>query len=200
MYEALVSCQEAEQIRIGRDLHDQTGHFLSAIKYYIQNTPDASPELNELAFKAIESVRAASHNLSPPGLEESGLEYSIRYIITNVFGHLGFQFDVQFYLKSKISDLGKLHIYRIAAELLNNAVKYSGGTLIAISLKEMDNSLELTVADNGQGMDESQVTYSDGLGWQSINNRIAILNGSVEVETSKAGTKVKMNVPLNTLV
>ncbi|MES2628631.1 MAG: ATP-binding protein [Bacteroidota bacterium] len=196
LYEAMIGNLEAEQMKIGRDLHDQTSPFLSAIRHHLDTHTGHDETLNQLLESSLFGIRSAYHNLSPPGLLDNSLEFAVRHLVTNVYGNSGITFNISFRLGGMtIHDQGGLHLYRIIAELTGNAVKYANATAITVEVEAGPKSVTVLVQDNGTGMDVSVAVYSTGLGWQSINNRIQILNGNKTIVSDRSGTKIAIEVP-----
>lgn len=197
LYDDLVRIQEAERVRIGRDLHDQTSPFLSAIQYHLDENPGSLDyEITTLLRNSIQSVRSASHNLSPPGLLENGIAFSIKSLIKHAFSQTGIIIITEINPEQiDISDNQSIQLYRIIAELLANAVKYSQAETIKIEVSQKATGLKVLVSDDGIGMDKENAIYSDGLGWQSINSRIALMKATCEVNSTCKGTQVDIFIP-----
>jgi len=87
-------------------------------------------------------------------------------------------------------------VYRIVQELLNNAIKHANATQIIVQCSESDRRLFLTVEDDGCGFNPKDLEMK-GLGLKNIENRVALLQGSVEIESHFGqGTTVNIEIPI----
>ena len=85
----------------------------------------------------------------------------------------------------------ELSIFRIIQELVNNVLKHSKASLLSVELHRKNKSLLINVKDNGKGFDEKDLNFA-GSGLHSIKNRLDLLNGNMEIESSETGTTVKI--------
>ncbi len=190
LFEAVLKAQETEQQRVGRDLHDGVGPLLTLIKHHSEELGDNT--LLDLTKKAIQGVRAASHNLSPPGLEERGLNYALNQLVNNWL--VGQEITVDFVSQTTCLDSptkGDVHVYHIVSELVQNAVKHAQSSVILIHAFEEEKLLKIHVQDDGVGM---QTHGEDGLGLKSIKDRVHFLKGKMEIVSSpNEGTSVQLS-------
>ncbi|MFN4147114.1 MAG: sensor histidine kinase [Runella sp.] len=215
LLEVSMASTEAERRRIAQDLHDDIGALLSVTKLtfnalygYLVSREQAellAQQVRESLDETISHVRRISRELVPTTLERFGLPAALQefaaksgtnHTLRITFGCTG---DDNYRLEPKI----ELMLYRIAQELINNALKHSDATNIHIQLSLPPNDLALLVEDNGRGFDFEQVQKhpSPGLGLDSIEGRLRIINGKIEYETApqkgcRAVVKLKNFVPL----
>ena len=96
-----------------------------------------------------------------------------------------------------LTDFQKVTLYRVMQELINNALKYSEATKIAIDLR-FDGRLSLSIKDNGRGFDVGKITESEGIGWKNIYSRVEMLSGIINISSRKGnGTQVNLEIPLD---
>jgi len=140
---------------------------------------------------ATRDLRSTAHNLMPDMLLQGGLEDAVLYFCNGLKRSTGIA--IEFQKHGTIAGLNKefeLAVYRIAQELLQNAIKHANATQILVQLTMLtDNLLTLTVEDNGQGfiVDKEQ----KGLGLMSINNRLKVMNGFMDISSEPGeGTSV----------
>ncbi|RQP08094.1 MAG: hypothetical protein EAS52_25640 [Parapedobacter sp.] len=91
----------------------------------------------------------------------------------------------------------RITVYRIVQELLANALKHANASEIILQCSELDRWLFITVEDNGKGMATAENVPSKGLGLSNIRNRVALLNGQMEIQAQPGeGTTVNIQIPL----
>lgn len=196
-----IEVQERERKRIAKDLHDDIGSKLSIVNLNINLLKDSveSNEQLEVILDHIESslelsieqTRSISHDLYPPILEKFGIQSAIESLAREIT-RTGV-IKVNLLIDNEWKQFNKseeLHLYRIFQELTHNTIKHANASEIMISSKMEDGKLELEYKDNGKGISANgKVT---GLGMSSIETRINILKGEMEVDTERArGFSVK---------
>lgn len=195
--EQLLLSQQAEQQRIARDLHDELGGSLAAMKVTLQRFNEQDEKLtllNYLVDTASDSTRNIAHNLMPPGLESTSLPEVLdkyyRYLNSNAKVHF------QFYCSGANDSFTKqqeLIIYRIVLELTNNISRHSGASEGTLQLIYNHTHLEIMAEDNGSGFDLQK--QRNGMGLENIKARAGYLNGKVNIDTGPNGTTVIINIP-----
>jgi signal transduction histidine kinase len=128
------------------------------------------------------NVRSFSLNIMPPDLKKNGiaivlenLVYSLQKLNANI--EINFTTNVTDKLDDKLSQ----NLYFIAKELINNALRHSNASIIDVELIKENNQTELKVSDNGIGYDFDKALKKDGLGLESINSRVALMNAQIEI-------------------
>jgi two-component system, NarL family, sensor kinase len=76
-------------------------------------------------------------------------------------------------------------IYRIIQELINNTLKHAEATEVYVQLNQDDQHLTISVEDNGKGFDINKLNQTKGIGIQNIENRVAYLNGKIDIQSSE---------------
>lgn len=211
---------EDERRSLARELHDELGQYVTAVKTFavgIANRAKANTKvagMNEIASSAQVIVSAANqiydgmHNivrqLRPGALDNLGLAETLMDLVSS---HQVQHPEVQIKMhlsenlqSGNLQELGEtisINLYRIVQESLNNALKYSQATMIDISLvKTSDNALQLSVKDNGVGMDVEAVDQSRHFGLLGMRERVQALHGSFNIESApNQGTLILINVP-----
>jgi PAS domain S-box-containing protein len=206
----LITTQEAERSRIGSDLHDdvnqQLASFsiaLSNVKRRLRDGGDATvrEELTLLQQRTIDLadvIRNLSHELHPGVLQHAGLSAALK-------GHcaeFGRQHAIEVTL-SAVDDLDgiphniALCLYRVAQEALRNIAAHAGAHKAQVILKSTEESLELVIADDGQGFNLTEARGVGGLGLISIDERVRLIGGSLTINTElQRGTQMRVQVPL----
>ncbi len=206
---AIVNAQEEERKRISAELHDGLGQVLSAVKLNVsmlkddlgQNASTLSQYNTAMLLldQSCNEVRNMSHSMMPAILVKMGLKEALRELASaiNNTGVLKVMIDDK-ELDNEPAELIKIHLYRIVQELLNNILKYANATEVQIQFSKDSQGLGLMIEDNGKGFDTTVLNNSSGLGWHSIQSRIALLKGQIEVDSkpTTTGTAVFVSVPV----
>ena len=197
--------QETERSRIAQDLHDGLGGLLSAVKAHygkIQNeifnleSLQIFENAEDLLDTACEEVRRISHNLMPPLLRSQGLVPTFKTLLNSYrSANLHIKFDER-NMETRLQEKQEVFIFRIAQELLSNAVRHSEASKIEVSLYGLDEMIQLIIEDNGKGFDTAKMF--SGLGLFSIKSRVDYLEGELDIESSSnLGTTISISIPRN---
>lgn len=202
----IISISEREQQRIGRDLHDGLGQYLVAIGMAADSLRDdlakqahpdnqAAGRIADLLHDAVSRVRDLSRGLSPVDRDEGGLKAALKELASSVSKLSGIPCSVIYEGNIPIRDnTTAVHLYRIAQEALNNAIKHGRPSLVVIAFEISRGFLSLRVSDNGIGMD-SALSKNHGMGFNIMRYRARMLGGSLEVlPNSPTGTIVVCSV------
>jgi PAS domain S-box-containing protein len=207
----LIEVQEAERRRVARELHDEIGQALTAIKLNLQaveQSPDTSPlaqQLNESAGivdRALQQVRDLSFNLRPSLLDDLGLIAALRWYVDREAQRAELIPDF-------VADLSETRLppeletacFRITQEALTNVVRHAQARRMWVELRQRGAELHLTIRDDGIGFEVGAVrrrrTSDGGLGLQGMQERALILGGKIEIKSAPArGTEVHVWFPL----
>ncbi|OIN59196.1 sensor histidine kinase [Arsenicibacter rosenii] len=194
---------ETERKRVARDLHDDIGAALSAMRLLVGQMISQQGETEVLAERCkqlidntIQSVRTISNDLLPHGLEELGLAYSLEGLCEEAANLTDADVCCDVIDLPATRPNLNLLLYRIVQELLNNAVKYAGATQISIQLTEETGDYLFVYADNGQGFDFSSAYQKKSLGLKNIETRARMLGSQVLFQTApSAGLRVSIAIP-----
>jgi two-component system, NarL family, sensor kinase len=209
MMQAELESQESERRRLAADLHDSIGGMLSTIRVGISTmaktlpNPQSIDETKRMLDDTISSVRRISRDLMPSTLEKFGLTYAIKELCERF--HQTSKIPIYFSENGEIPKLDaqrELMIFRIAQELLNNAIKHSQATMINVTTQMSNKQLSLSVDDNGIGFDaeflKTDSTGTKGLGLYNIENRARLLGGEISFEKGKAkGSRTILIAPVS---
>ena len=196
----VLQAQEEERQRLAADLHDDLGATLSAIKRQIETASKHNTELTQpigLMKRAIRDLRDISHNLMPPDFVQLGLSEAIQETVRRVDAGSGLQ--IQFITHGqarRLDNEAELTIYRIATELISNAVKHAKASKVTIQLMFYPNYIILLVEDNGRGYPMAEETNHMGIGLRNIRSRVAYLDSKLLVDSGERGTTITLEVPL----
>jgi len=204
----LLESQENERRAISLELHDEVGQTLSAINVELGNVsaglsgPDAPAmrsrldTVKKLAEQATGVVRNMALLLRPSMLDDLGLLPALRWQARETSRRTGLRVDVALddAIATDLPDAYKTCIYRVVQEALHNCSRHADAHVCRITLRRIDEELQLTVQDDGKGFNKHQ---DRGLGLLGIQERVEQLAGHVRVESAiGTGTMVAVRLPL----
>ena len=200
----LLSVQEEERIRIAREVHDELGQALTALKIDLQQAGRdhrvTGEPLNAIAQKIdqiVELVRRIASDLRPAILDDLGLAAALEKQLRRVRESTGIQTTLTAGDEPALDMLSGATLYRIAQEALANVVRHSGASRVDLSLETGDATATLVIRDNGRGMTREQATGPESLGILGIRERAELLGGVVAIESEPGqGTTVSVTLPL----
>jgi signal transduction histidine kinase len=194
LLQVVIESQEAERIRIGRDLHDDVGAAISSLRLIIEMFKPVTSDNNYHEFikssksiidKMMTDVRHISHNLSPTALTYYGLGFAIeeQCDIINQSGKLNIDFDNRAAaILEKLPLPVSTALYRFLEELLNNTIKHANATQSVLNFVSNNDLLVIEYSDNGVGMDTKQI--NKGIGLHNIESRLTVINATYTINTS----------------
>lgn len=204
---ALAEVQVEEARHIARELHDDIGHRLALLSFYIDGLatrPPASRDelvatLRSCQHKIVdigEGLRQISHRMHPTVLEHLGLGKALEHLCRDFSKREGipvkFHAD-EFELINDVPRNVGSSLYRIAQEALRNISKHAKTFDVEMKLEVVGQALQLCIADSGTGFDTSAV--KSGLGLHSMRERAELSNGSFSIASAPgSGTRVIVNV------
>jgi PAS domain S-box-containing protein len=203
----VISIQEEERTRLARELHDDLGQLLTAIKLdaakLLQDVArGAKPTLRvtegllPLIDTTMETVVRLVSELRPSRIGEMGLAAAIAGKLDE-FRHRT-EIDVESNIAEPLQ--APEHIataaFRILEEALTNVARHSGATLVKVSVTQDQEALRLVVEDNGQGISPADREATDAYGLIGMKERAVLLGGTVEVSGHERGTVVTARIPL----
>ena len=204
---AVIDGQEMERSRISRELHDGLGQLLLAIKVKLEQLSqtrekgisEKREELNELLVTTLDEVKRISDNLMPVSLDDLGLSNAIQSLCSDVSRTNRIEIDfVSHGISENIESKIKTYLYRITQEALSNVIKHSEATEVNVQLLGNDKQLTLIIQDNGKGFIYDPVHRLKGNGINNIRERVAILNGIVDIVSStEMGTVITVKINLS---
>jgi two-component system NarL family sensor kinase len=212
LIKAAVISEETERHRISEELHDEVGALLSATRLYLfsihpeklqKQDGEVFNKSIELLNESIQQVRSISHNLHSGILKELGLNEAIQSFVqklnTDKFSVVS-DLDSSYDSKNSERDIS---IYRIIQELCGNVIKHSHATQLKILSHTESNFLIFTIRHNGNGLTQEEferLRYEGkGLGLKNIQNRIILLKGKINFESSDNNNTVTLNVPIDVI-
>ncbi|HEX9205585.1 MAG TPA: PAS domain-containing protein [Candidatus Deferrimicrobiaceae bacterium] len=201
---------EEERSRISREIHDELGQALTALKldltsirrrFASEGFAGQSAKILEIertVNRTIRTVRKISTELRPGILDELGVAAALEWIAKDFQNRTGIGCNVSLKAVEKIPDpVLATAIFRIAQESLTNVTRHARASQVNMSLVKKDNMLILEVKDNGIGIKERKVHDSNSLGLTGIRERVLLLGGEMAIRGKPGkGTLVRVVLPL----
>ena len=204
---------DEERRRIARDLHDSTGQNLVALATMLGQLRPAIPlgnrksrrllsECQALADQCICEIRTLSYVLHPPVLDQAGLDDAIRDYVKGFTNRSGIQVELQ--LSPWVGRLARdieLAVFRVVQESLANIQRHSGSQKAKIRI-DRDSVLRLEISDRGRGVSgnvqkgKEEPRFEFGVGIPSMQERVKLIGGQFDFESSSHGTIVRVTIPL----
>lgn len=211
LLQKMVTVQEDERKRIARDLHDQLGQQLTALRLNLMALHSGASlddkvtgrieKLQEIAKQIDSSVTFISGQLRPTALDDLGLSETLKMHAEEWSQR--FEIPVEFHSnvlrKNRLPGEVETHLYRITQEALNNTVKHADASEVAIVLEKSDNGAVLVIEDNGCGFDPSMKSVpidGHGFGIVGMHERANLIGATLEIESKPGqGTTIYVRVP-----
>lgn len=206
LFELLQVIREEERKNIAREIHDELGQLLTALKIDIKwlgkriNENELVEKINsmtDLIDMTIQNVRRIASELRPVILDDFGLNAAILWHAKEIEKRTGIKFKITTIPEDITMDKDKsVVIYRIIQELLTNIIRHARATKVEIKLKHRDNKLFVFVKDNGIGIEENIDRKSFGL--LGIKERVQYWGGVIHIKGKPGkGTSVKIILPVD---
>lgn len=203
---SIIKTQEDERTRIAKDLHDGLGSLLSGVKQslhsmknsFIMEANDAQSfeKTIDVLDQGIRDLRNIAHNMIPENLIRFGLEtatndYCSQINNSNTLNVIFSPINMGNYHKDFTHSIT---VYRIIQELVHNVVKHAEAKNAIVQLAAESNTLHITIEDDGKGFDTNNAT--NGIGISNVKNRVAVLEGSIQITSNHLGTTVNIELPI----
>lgn len=207
----MLHIQEDERRQVARDLHDEIGQTLTAVKLNLQTlrmrttVPEQAPSIDEsinAVDDALAQVRSMSLDLRPPQLDDLGLEAAVRWHLARQAKTA--QLDIELTAAGVPDSLPsgcKTASFRIVQEAVNNIVRHAGARKVWVELQGRGEELEVAIRDDGRGFDTTAARFraaeGNSLGLISMEERATLAGGYLELESAPgAGTKIRARFSL----
>ena len=204
--------QEAERQSIARELHDSLGQYLTVMQLDLDGIgrdSDASAsirrrvdKLKSLTMDVGQEVNQMAWDIRPTALDDLGLQKAFQQFLEEWAERSSLKFDVHLTLDDRrLPPVIESTLYRVLQEAIRNVVKHAQAARIGVILEATTRQVRLIVEDDGKGFvweaPDGAIQASDRLGLLGIRERLALVGGVLEVETSPGyGTTLLIHVPL----
>lgn len=207
----LEAVREEERTRIARELHDELGQTLTAIKLdlswlerQISGFPAEFSSLLLLKIRfmlkliqdTIRAVQRISADLRPAILDKVGLPAAIEWQTQQLAQRAGLVSELDIDPRIVVDKAKSVALFRTFQEILTNIIRHAQATQIAIKLKRQNGSILMEVTDNGRGISEEQLSNPTSLGLTGMRERIRLMGGDIQISGgSGQGTTVRITIP-----
>ena len=197
---------EHERAAIAREIHDDVGGSLTALKFDLAwiarhaTTPEVKSRVAgalETVSHAVEASQRIMHNLRPAILEQ-GLLAALHWIAARFERRTGIACDTR--LPRSVPELPAgvpLVAYRAAQEALTNITKHARATRVQIDLSLAGGVLSLEISDNGRGLSQEDLAKSKSFGIRGLHERAGTVGGWIDLSSGPQGTTLILSVPLD---
>ena len=200
---------ETERHAIAREIHDDVGGSLTALKFELDwiRRHAGQPALEQRAASALETLTAAieasqriMQNLRPAILEQ-GLVAALQWMSARFERRTGVACE----LRTRLDAAGEplqlppgvpLVAYRTAQEALTNVSKHAGATKVVVDLSLSGSVLSLEIVDNGRGMTSADLAKAQSFGIRGLHERASTVGGWIDLSSGSGGTSMILSVPL----
>jgi PAS domain S-box-containing protein len=197
----LLHIQDVERRRLARELHDDLGQQLGALKMML-SSESGIKQAKELADTAMASVRSLSYLLHPPLLDETGLRAALHWYIDGLVKRSNIQiaFTVTPQIFPRLSTDLETTIFRIVQESLNNVYRHSGSQSARVEIDKQSEWVLLRVRDYGKGLPQEltgkKLSARLGVGIIGMRERVRQFGGELILSRAEPGTLVECKIPL----
>jgi two-component system sensor histidine kinase UhpB len=198
----LIEAQEAERRAVARELHDDFGQVLTALKLNLQAQGRGDAESIALVDGAIARMRELAQDLRPPLLDELGLEASLRWYVEREAKRAGLASRLALApLVQRPPAAVETTCFRVAQEALTNVIRHAQAHAVDVELCQAGGALQLIVRDDGRGFDvpaaRKRAVNGGSQGLLSMQERVALAGGDLEIDSAPGrGTSVRARLPL----
>jgi len=204
---SIMANQEKERTAIARELHDELGQVLTALRmdavWLGERLQQPDPKAGERALamcrlidNTIDEVRGLATRLRPGVLDDLGLIDALEWYIMDFEKRTGIACVFKHGRVPPIDGIGATAAYRIVQEALTNVTRHAGATQVKVSLQPEKGMLTLSVVDNGRGFHLQEITAAECLGLAGMRERAGLLGGSLEIRSRPGkGTRVCFKLP-----
>ncbi len=197
----LQTVREEERKRVAREIHDELGQALTAIKIDLRSLIHEQTQESEPIFRlidqTIESVRRISTELRPRILDELGLIAAVEWAAEEFQSRTGTKCRLDLPQDDIVMDRElATALFRILQETFTNVARHAKATEVDVRLAKEDDSLILEVHDNGRGISEEQLSADSSLGILGMRERALLLGGELVISGAPGeGTTIKARIP-----
>lgn len=207
---AMIEVREAERTRIARELHDELGQVLTALKMDVElfstkippdraDLVEHAASMNRLLDSTVATTRRISSDLRPLVLDDLGLGAAAEWLLEGLAQRAGIAFELK--MDPSCAELGEPYasmLFRVMQESLTNVARHARATRVTVRLMREGDDAVLTVSDNGVGMKADSRAKPGSFGLRGIRERVLLLGGKLAiVDEISGGTTVLVRLPVS---
>ena len=205
----MLEVREAERTRIARELHDELGQVLTALKMDVElfrakiphdraDLAEHAASMNRLLDSTVATTRRISSDLRPLVLDDLGLGAAAEWLLEGLAQRAGIAFELK--IDPSCAELDEPHastLFRVMQESLTNVARHARATRVAVRLTREGGDAVLTIADNGVGMNADARAKPGSFGLRGIRERVLLLGGVLSIAADPSGgTTVSVRLPM----
>jgi PAS domain S-box-containing protein len=206
----LESAREEERKHIAREVHDELGQVLTALRMDVSllrlrfgaldpQLADKVQDMKNLVDRGIQGVRNVASNLRPAALD-MGLIAALEWLCGELSGRINIACTLDMnQTEFDLDEARAVVVFRIVQESITNVARYAQATQVTIRLEQDQNELRVTVQDDGQGFDPAQAAGKKSFGLLGMRERALALGGRLDIQSApQQGTTIALTIPLHT--
>jgi PAS domain S-box-containing protein len=197
----LMVVQDEERRRLARDLHDELGQQLSALKMMLPKRKE-DEEASEVLDTAISTVRNLSYLLHPPLLDETGLRSALYWYVDGLVKRSGIQISLTItpLIFPRLAKDLEMTIFRVVQESLTNVYRHANSENVRVEIEKQSEFIVMRVRDYGKGLPREisgkKSSSSLGVGITGMRERVRQFGGELTLSRAEPGTLVEAKIPL----
>lgn len=205
-----LAAQEEERRRIGRELHDEIGQLLTALRYCLEGVEVRSQEYGDdfaedlqtakgILDQGFDELHRMVLNLRPQLLDDLGLVAAVRWYAREFVEKTGLVVRADLDLTRRLDEEQESALFRIAQEAFTNVVRHANATEVTVRLEgPRDGAVTMTIEDNGCGFaaEEGGPADPSRMGLRGIVERAELLNGTCVIESRPGGSRIAVSIPV----
>ena len=205
---SIMTSQEKERAAIARELHDELGQALTALRmdsvWLLERASGTDLEaskraltMRDLVDKTIDEIRGMALRLRPGILDDLGLIPALEWYTVEFEKRTGIECILQHMNVPNVDEVVATEAYRIAQEALTNVARHSSASHAEIKLQLDNSTLTLEIMDNGDGFSLADVEKTEGLGLAGMRERAGLMGGTLDIRSQPgSGTQVYCSIPM----
>ena len=207
---SIMASQEKERTAIARELHDELGQVLTALRLdavWLRDrlrrsddfkAADRVQNMCELIDNTISDVRHIATRLRPPVLDDLGLVDALEWHTTDFEKRTGIACVLTHQDVPELNEYTAIAAFRVAQEALTNVARHAGASNVDVTLRVRDGELVVSVVDNGCGFEVERLSEHKSFGIAGMRERASLAGGRLEIRSRPGqGTEVYLSLPLH---
>lgn len=208
----LQQVREDERTRIARELHDELGQALTALRIDLiwldrrlpqreQQVGDKLAAMLSLVEKTVDAIRRISEDLRPGMLDDLGLAAAIEHHVAKFSDQTGIACTLAMSRDHyELDDRTATTLFRVLQESLTNVARHAQASKVTVQLQDLPNEMLLIVKDDGCGLPQAAERGKKTYGLLGMHERVKLLGGSLDISSEPGkGTRIEASLPVNSL-
>jgi PAS domain S-box-containing protein len=197
----MLNVQDEERRRIARELHDDLGQQLTALKMFVDHSGDQ--EASKIADSALAFVRNLSYLFHPPLLDETGLPGALDWFVAGLTKRSGIRIELKI-RPDEFPRLGKdreTAVFRVVQESLTNVFRHANADRASVELEKQNDRVVVRIRDYGKGLQSDVIEPAKGkivgVGIAGMRERVRQFGGNFSISRCEPGTLVEATIPID---